>query len=237
MLECIVFFAVILHSGVKKMKKTNKKKFNIGKSLLLAVVAYFVFSAFFGVFRQIGIDFEGLSYTPIINDTTLQNYFCELISIYSTHNTNMRVAKVNQVLLKMLIYLTENYSAQKNSPPAENRHFEKVKETVTFIQQNYNRKITLDEISKVVLYDKFALCKIFKTLTGQTITENLNRYRSLRAIDLLSEGYTISETAFMCGFNNLSFFTKTFKKYVGKNPSNYKKKKPDFLQKVYDIKL
>ncbi len=54
MLECIVFFAVILHSGVKKMKKTNKKKFNIGKSLLLAVVAYFVFSAFFGVFRQIG---------------------------------------------------------------------------------------------------------------------------------------------------------------------------------------
>ena len=179
--------------------------------------------------RRMGIDFEGLSYTPIINDTTLQNYFCELISIYSTHNTNMRVAKVNQVLLKMLIYLTENYSSQKNSPPAENRHFEKVKETVTFIQQNYNRKITLDEISKVVLYDKFALCKIFKTLTGQTITENLNRYRSLRAIDLLSEGYTISETAFMCGFNNLSFFTKTFKKYVGKNPSNYKKKKPAFL--------
>ena len=36
------------------MKKTNKKKFNIGKSLLIAGVVYFVFSAFFGVFRQIG---------------------------------------------------------------------------------------------------------------------------------------------------------------------------------------
>ena len=36
------------------MKKTNNKKFNIGKSLLFAGLVYFVFSAFFGVFRQIG---------------------------------------------------------------------------------------------------------------------------------------------------------------------------------------
>lgn len=36
------------------MKKTNNKKFNIGKSLLIAGLVYFVFSAFFGVFRQIG---------------------------------------------------------------------------------------------------------------------------------------------------------------------------------------
>ena len=35
------------------MRKTNKKQFNIGKSLLIIAAVYFVFSAFFGVFRQI----------------------------------------------------------------------------------------------------------------------------------------------------------------------------------------
>lgn len=179
--------------------------------------------------RRMGIDFENLSYTPLINDFKLKNYFCKLVSIYLSSDTNMRVAKANEILLKILIYLTENYSVKRYSASTDSRYFDKVKETVTFIRNNYNRKITLDEISRAVLYDKYALCKIFKTLTGQTITENLNRYRSLRAIDFLSEGYTISETAFMCGFNNLSFFTKTFKKYVGENPSYYKMKKTDFL--------
>lgn len=36
------------------MKSTNKKQFNIGKSLLIIVSVYVIFSAFFGVFRQIG---------------------------------------------------------------------------------------------------------------------------------------------------------------------------------------
>ena len=44
----------IMLSEGKKMKKTKKKKFNIGKSLLIAGIVYFVFSAFFGVFKQIG---------------------------------------------------------------------------------------------------------------------------------------------------------------------------------------
>ena len=176
-----------------------------------------------------GIDYEKTNYTPLINDFTLQSYFCELVRIYSSSDVNMRVAKANEVLLKMVIYLTENYSTQKNPHIPTNRHFDKVKETIMFIQENYNRKISLDEIAMAVLYDKYALCKVFKMLTGQTITENLNRYRCLRAIDFLSEGYTISETAFMCGFYNLSFFTKIFKKYTGQNPSYYKKKKTDFL--------
>lgn len=38
----------------KKMKKTNRKKFNIGKSLLCVGIVYFIFSAFFGIFKQIG---------------------------------------------------------------------------------------------------------------------------------------------------------------------------------------
>ena len=91
------------------------------------------------------------------------------------------------------------------------------------IRENYNKKITLDEISKAVLCDKYALCREFKRLTGQTIIENLNNYRCIKAMGFLNEGYTVAKTAELCGFDNLSFFTKTFKKHIGKLPSEYKK--------------
>ena len=103
------------------------------------------------------------------------------------------------------------------------KNFETVKSVITYIREIYNKKITLDEISKAVLCDKYALCREFKRLTGQTIIENLNNYRCINAMRFLNEGYTVAKAAELCGFDNLSFFTKTFKKYIGKLPSEYKK--------------
>ena len=93
------------------------------------------------------------------------------------------------------------------------------KRVIFFIQENYDKRITLDQISKEVLTDKYTLCKIFKKLTGQTIFENLNEYRCLKAAEYIAEGKSVSEAANLCGFDNNSFFTKTFKRYIGTLPS------------------
>ena len=69
----------------------------------------------------------------------------------------------------------------------------------------------------------FALCKEFKKYTGTTIVEYINQYRITKAIDYLGDGLNVSETASLCGFENLSFFTKIFKRYTANNPSYYKK--------------
>ena len=102
-------------------------------------------------------------------------------------------------------------------------HFDIIKSTVTYIQQNFNKKLTLKEISESVCFDKFALCKEFKKYTGTTIVEYINQYRITKAIDYLGDGLNVSETASLCGFENLSFFTKIFKRYTANNPSYYKK--------------
>ena len=132
------------------------------------------------------------------------------------------IAKLNEIILKILIELADNHII-KTSPNSNMKNFETVKSVITYIRENYNKKITLDEISKAVLCDKYALCREFKRLTGQTIIENLNNYRCINAMCLLNEGYTVAKAAELCGFDNLSFFTKTFKKYIGKLPSEYKK--------------
>ena len=64
--------------------------------------------------------------------------------------------------------------------------------------------------------------RFFKELVGKTPIDYLNFYRIERACEMLISGEkNITETAFECGFNDISYFIKTFKKYKGIPPKQY----------------
>lgn len=172
--------------------------------------------------RKIGIDPRKLTFSPKIKSQIITDWFYELKEVYNDTGTPLRIAKLNEILLKILIELAENHTV-KTIPDSDIKNFDTIKSVITYLRENYNKKITLNEISKAVLCDKYALCREFKRFTGQTIIENLNNYRCIKAMYFLREGHTVAETASLCGFDNLSFFTRTFKKYIGKLPSHYKK--------------
>ena len=104
------------------------------------------------------------------------------------------------------------------------KYFKEVKDTILYIQSNYDKKITLAELSKETYIDKYTLSKKFKEFTGITIVNYINNYRSKMALSMIQNGEQINNTAILCGFNNISFFTKTFKKHTGNLPSFYKMK-------------
>lgn len=172
--------------------------------------------------QRIGNDPQKLTFSPRVKSKSITDCFCALKEIYNDTDTPFRIAKLNEILLKILIELAENHTVKTKSQ-SDIKNFETVKSVITYLRENYNKKITLDEISKAILCDKYALCREFRRLTGQTVIENLNNYRCIKAMYFLREGHTVAETASLCGFENLSFFTKTFKKYIGKLPSHYKK--------------
>lgn len=173
--------------------------------------------------KQVGLDPNFICFEPLIQNPLLVNLFEALVKIYSNTAVPCRVAKLNKIALEILIELAEQHIMSKNKTNYGTRKFETVKKAISYIRENYERKLTIEGISKVVLYDKYALCREFKRLTGQTIIENLNNYRCVKAIEFLSDGHTVAQTAALCGFTNISFFTQTFKKYIGKLPSEYKK--------------
>ena len=104
------------------------------------------------------------------------------------------------------------------------KFFKEVKDAILYIQSNYDKKITLEELSKETYIDKYTLSKKFKEFTGITIVNYINNYRCKMALSMIQNGEQINNAARLCGFNNISFFTKTFKKYTGNLPSFYKKK-------------
>jgi AraC-like DNA-binding protein len=93
-----------------------------------------------------------------------------------------------------------------------------------FVRQNFESKISLDEIANTVNMTVPALCRFFKKSTGKTFIQFVTEYRIAYACKLISEDYyNISSVAYDCGFNNLSNFNRSFKKITGKSPSQYRK--------------
>ena len=167
---------------------------------------------------EMEIDHLHLAFTPLIQNERLTNVFDEICKTFKS-DSKLRLARLNYLMLDLVMDIVKNHSIVKSGTNDDNKKSSAAKSVILFIQENYDKKITLDRISKEVLTDKYTLCKIFKRSTGQTIFENLNEYRCLKAAEYIAEGKSVSEAASLCGFDNNSFFTKTFKRYIGTLPS------------------
>lgn len=97
-----------------------------------------------------------------------------------------------------------------------------IKNVLTYISENYANPITLENLSRIAGMNPRYFCRYFKSMTERTPIDYLNRYRIECACELLStKDISIKETAISCGFNDESYFIKTFSKYKGITPKQF----------------
>lgn len=100
---------------------------------------------------------------------------------------------------------------------------QRINDIYDFVQNNFKRSISLEEISDEVNMTVPAYCRYFKKQSGKTFTHFVNEFRIVHACKLLSEeNDSITEIAYESGFNNFSHFNKLFKKTTGNTPSGYR---------------
>lgn len=172
---------------------------------------------------QMGIDVHALTFLPRIHSSALYDLLNELKDVYADPNLPCRIARLNELLLRILIELVTGYATCAHVPITKSRSFENIKHVIRYIREHYAERLSLDLLAGEVYLDKHTLCRDFKKLTGTTVISYVNRYRCQRAADFLAEGYTVAETAETCGFDTPSFFTRTFKRYMGSLPSRHKR--------------
>lgn len=135
------------------------------------------------------------------------DYFMELLSILY----DLSISRNQRLLSTSTIHL-ENF---ENS--------DKVKLLYDYVQKNYSSKMTLDEVSKLVNMSNVSFNRFIKKRTGKTFVEYLNDVRIGYASRwLIEKDYSVSEIAFMCGFNSIANFNRVFKKSKGTTPTNYR---------------
>ncbi len=93
-----------------------------------------------------------------------------------------------------------------------------------FIETHYQHAIDVNEVARLTHLTTAAFCRYFKKSTHLTFTDFLNQYRINQAKKLLLHDKNVTEACYESGFENLSYFNKTFKKITGENPSQFKKR-------------
>ncbi|MCL2862155.1 MAG: AraC family transcriptional regulator, partial [Firmicutes bacterium] len=137
-----------------------------------------------------------------------------------------------QIALKGYLYafLSELYKLNPHLstiPDHDDTHpnFERVNTVINYIANHYTEKIDFKEIvSSLIHLDYSYFSRIFKSQTGKTLLQYLNEYRLTVALNQLSTiNRNITDIALSCGFDDLNYFSRSFKQLIGLSPSAVKK--------------
>ncbi|MCF8715992.1 helix-turn-helix domain-containing protein [Joostella atrarenae] len=124
------------------------------------------------------------------------------------------------------LQLSEDYqilNAEGYSLQADVQDNDRINIVFNYVKKNFQQQITLQEIADISGMTVPSFCRYFKQITGKTFTNFVNEYRLVHASKLLAEKpIGITEICFESGFNNFSYFNKSFKKFTGKTPSQYR---------------
>ena len=128
------------------------------------------------------------------------------------------------IILHRLLTLASNGNSAQIFDP-------KIEMVKNHILSHFSEKIMVAELARQAGLHPVYLSTRFRKVTGHTVKEYLNRIRINKAFDLLSaRGYSVTETALMCGFDDIFYFSKLFKQLNGFPPSSLLKKWPEWQQ-------
>ncbi|MEL1240770.1 AraC family transcriptional regulator [Flavobacterium flavipallidum] len=100
----------------------------------------------------------------------------------------------------------------------------RIDKIISYLNKNYTRHISLEEIASFAAMNAAAFCRYFKSKTGKSFKNYILDMRMGYACKLLiMEDISISDISSQCGFESISHFNKTFKKSLGYIPTQYRK--------------
>lgn len=95
-----------------------------------------------------------------------------------------------------------------------------------FIEQNYCKKITLDEMAEELHANKSYLSRLYKSECGRNLFDDILQKRIEKAKEyILHSEMKVYEVSQAVGFEDTGYFSKVFKKYTGISPKEYKHEK------------
>lgn len=97
------------------------------------------------------------------------------------------------------------------------------KQILSYIQENYAKSISLEDLAELSHMSPKYFCHYFKQNFSMTFLEYVTRYRIEKARILLKNtGLSVMEIGFSVGYENFSYFIRTFKRIVGITPAKYR---------------
>jgi AraC-like DNA-binding protein/ligand-binding sensor protein len=145
-----------------------------------------------------------------------------ILDLNNRHLSRIREAKKAEELSGILYTLLDRTGGQLFSFKGM-QHASALRKAERFIWENYTHKISLREIAQVSGLSATYFCTIFKEEMGENLSNRINRLRVEKAESMLgATRLSLDDIAGACGFEDTSWFSKTFKSYTGLSPGRYR---------------
>lgn len=104
----------------------------------------------------------------------------------------------------------------------ESKDYQVANGAKVYIEKNFdNPDLSVEDVSREMLINQTYLRRMFKSEMNMTISEYITKCRVTKARELLEGGvYKVSSISEMVGYNDVSYFSKCFKKYFGISPNS-----------------
>lgn len=124
------------------------------------------------------------------------------------------------------IILKDNLYSEVSDSSISVGRLNSIKNVLEFISENYSSNISLNDLARIAGMNPKYFCRYFRGVTERTPIDYLNYFRVECSCEMLStRDISVQEAAISCGFNDESYFIKTFHKYKGVTPRQYLNKK------------
>lgn len=148
-----------------------------------------------------------------------------MINMYLSEQDEYSYLRLNSVLYQMLYLLFSYFKKEKSHTMLKSqKYIDRLRNVLDYMEQNYAEPLSLQKVAKEYNMSTEYLAKLFKTYTGKTFKEHLNRLRLSRAFpELIETDYSMLEIAMRNGFSDVRSFNNIFREEYGMTPFQYKK--------------
>ena len=127
------------------------------------------------------------------------------------------------LLLRVFYCLYSEDRVHEISKTRHGHRYEMMTELVKWLETHYTEQVSLSVLARHVGVNEKYLCRVFREMTGKSPIEYVNGVRIEAACHkMTAENMTVTEAALDSGFNDLSYFSRAFKKYMGVSPLKYR---------------
>lgn len=140
----------------------------------------------------------------------------ETFSLYS----DIHIAKVFSSASEIIKLNIPEFSSVNTATDSDNI----IENSIKFMQHNYYRELTLDEVAKHVMLSREYFCSYYKQKTGENFLTTLNKHRiKVSKKMLLSNTLTINQISERVGFRSSSHYHKLFRRFCNMSPNEFRK--------------
>lgn len=146
----------------------------------------------------------------------------ELLTIVKNDNTASPLFQIGHLYLFLDLLIKTSFNSKDLSASKVKDFY--IREAITFIEQNYMRAITIEDIAQFCNLNRSYLGKLFKETVHKTPQQFLIYYRMKQASELLRlSDMAINEVGKSVGYQNQLHFSRAFKNVYGQSPSQWRK--------------